>query len=187
MTKDQAIALFEARVGAREYTNFEAEEAEALIDAARHRVAREAWKAGYRALTEQVFSLTVDATNKKASFSGNTDLLPESIPFCNDIQHATVNAAVGMTFEILPEVSMLKAVDSRSELAYAAVGDNAVYYEYPAGTIANASTLLVRACKVPSIGSWPTQLEDRLIDGMVEIYYERIKANPPEEVNAGVQ
>lgn len=186
MTADQLIAYTEARVGPRELTNIEPEELEAMIDTARNRAAREAYKAGYRSLTEKVYNLTLDA-NGKADFSAQTDLLPESIPVCNDIQHATVNAAVGLPFDILPNVGMLKAVHPDSELAYAAVGDQAVYTAYPAGTLANGSTLLVRANKIPTLGAWPSQISDRLIDAMVELHGERMKALPPEEVGSGVE
>ena len=126
MTIDQVVALTEARVGPRELTNIESEELEAMIDAARNRAAREAYKAGFRSLTEKVYSLTLDA-NGRADFSSQTDLLAESIPVCDDIQHPTVGGAVGLAFEILATVSALKAVRSTSQLGYAAVGDSTVY------------------------------------------------------------
>lgn len=157
-----------------------------MINTARHRAAREAYKAAHNSLTQNVYSLTLDSAGK-APFTSQTDLLPESIPVCNDIQHATVTAAVGLPFEILGSVSDLKVVRSSSQLAYAAVGDQAVYTSYPAGTLANGSTLFVRACKVPSLGSWPTQIEDRLIDALQEVASERMKLEPAEQVGGGVR
>ncbi|MGA9771663.1 MAG: hypothetical protein WBV94_21715 [Blastocatellia bacterium] len=185
MNTDQVIAYVESRVGPREVTSIEPEEIEAMIPAARTRAAREAWKEGFRGLTDKVYSLTLDA-NGKADFSAQTDLLPESVPLCNDIQHATVNAAVGLPFEILASVGALKAVRPTSQLAYAAVGEQAVHARYPAGTLTNGSTLLVRANKIPTLGAWPTQIEDRLLDAVVELVKERMGLLPPEEVNSGV-
>src|ERR1051325_11047943 len=154
MTVDRSVALLESRIGPREMTNIESEEVEAMINTARHRAAREAFKSDHRALAENVYNLTLGAADaqgvQKASFSSNSDLLTESIPYCKDIQHATVNAAVGLAFEILPHVSDLRAVRSTSQVAYAAVGDKAVYTRYPAGPgLAAAAGLLVRAVQVP--------------------------------------
>lgn len=187
------IQYVEDRVGQREVTNIESEELESMINAARTRAAREAYKADHRSLTENVYSLTLGAADaqgiQQAPFTAQTDLLPESIPVCSDIQHATVAAVAGagLAFEILGEVSDLKAVRSRSLLAYAAVGAQAVHTRWPSGTMATSSTLLVRACKIPTLTAWPTQIEDRLIDAMIELVQERIKANAPENVGAGVR
>src|SRR5258708_5509614 len=124
-----------------------------MIDAARNRAAREAFRSGFRALTEKVYNLTLDAAGR-ADFSAQTDLLPESIPACNDVQHATVNAAVGLAFDLVASVSALKAVRSASQLAYAAVGDSAVYTRYPARPPPAGSTLLATACNIPTICNW---------------------------------
>jgi len=167
------------------------EEIEAMINSARHRAAREAYKAGHRSLAENVYNLTLGAADaqgvQKASFSTDTDLLPESIPVCNDIQHATVNAAVGLGFDILPSVSALRSARSDSLLAYAAVGDKGVYTRYPAGALAAGPGLLVRAVQVATLGAWPAQIEDRLIDALQELAAERQKAEPVEAVTAGVR
>lgn len=192
MTTAQLIQYVEDRVGQREATDIESEELESMINAARTRAAREAFRAGYHSLTENVYNLTLGAADaqgiQQAPFSAQADLLPESIPVCNDIQHATVNAVagVGLAFELLPHVSDLKAIRSRSLLAYAAVGAQAVHTRWPSGTMATSSVLLVRACKIPTLALWPIQIEDRLLDAGTELVLERMKADAPEDVGAGV-
>jgi hypothetical protein len=186
------IAYVEDRVGQRELTNIESEELESMMNAARTRAAREAYKADHRSLTENIYNLVLGAADaqgvQQAPFTAQTDLLPESIPVCNDIQHATVNAVAGagLAFEILAKVSDLRAIRSRSLLAYAAVGAQAIHTRFPSGVLTNGSSLLVRACKIPTLAAWPTQIEDRLTDAMVELIQERMGREKTEEVTAGV-
>lgn len=137
---------------------------EASLPDALKKLAQVAVGSEWRSLLENDYSLTISGSS--ASFSAQTDLLPESIKVCNHITHSSV----ANRFRILDQVTDLDYAASISDsiLAFAAIGANAVHFRYPAGSL--TGTLTVRAVKIPTLGTLPNQLDDRLVDVGVSLF-----------------
>lgn len=131
---------------------------QATVEDALQELARSVCRTGKHHLLENVYSLTISGSS--ADFSASTDLLPESIKLCNDIQHASVAQA----FEIKDSVGDLNFENAISDsiLGYAAVGDTKVYFKHPPGAL--TGSLLVRAVKIPTLANIPEPLEGELIN-----------------------
>jgi hypothetical protein len=159
------------------------DEVEAWESRARRRAARSAINEQHRALLET--TITPSIASNFADLSAQTDLLIESIPVIDDVRHSSVaSGAQGFIHKkTRRELDYLK---TGTAFAYYVVGKDGIYVKYPAGTLADASTLTVRVIKIPTLAAWPAAIEDRLVDAVITIYREKMGQFPPEEVNSGV-
>lgn len=167
MTIAQFIALVEARIGAREYTNIEAEEVEAFVSTALQRATEQ--------IAESVHASDVQRTATVALTAGVGDLPDDFLPgYVSRVHHA----AYTHDFTLYQEKRDL-LWHYASEFGAVAIEGLALHTVTPDGGEPITGDIEVTGIYVPAIGSWPSKHEGVLIDQAVELAQERWKINKP--------
>lgn len=173
----EAEAVDKARRLAREkgITLDPADIRDSLPEAPR-RLARLSLTADWRDRLEHDYELEI--SDRSASFASETDLLSDSIAYCDHITHPSItdpDTGDLLPFRIQKKVSDLNYARAipQSLFAFAAVSASAVEFRAP---VELTGDLTVRAVRIPKVNpstfvidNLPSQLEDIFIDIIVDL------------------